>query len=85
MRFAFIARHRHIWPVSWLCETLKVSRSGFHTWLNRATSAHEIQDAKLVTPSRRASRSATGPMALAASGAMFLKKAWPAAFIGSKG
>ncbi|SLN78095.1 IS2 transposase TnpB [Roseisalinus antarcticus] len=49
MRFAFIAKHRHIWPVSWLCEVLEVSRSGFHAWLTRPTSAHEIQDAKLVT------------------------------------
>ncbi|HHW32960.1 MAG TPA: IS3 family transposase [Paracoccus solventivorans] len=49
MRFAFIARHRHIWPVSWLCQVLEVSRSGFHAWLNRPASAREIQDAKLVT------------------------------------
>ncbi len=49
MRFAFIARHRHIWPVSWLCEVLEVSRSGFLAWLNRPTGAREIQDAKLVT------------------------------------
>ncbi|WP_420006289.1 IS3 family transposase [Arenibacterium sp. LLYu02] len=49
MRFAFIAKHRHIWPVSWLCDVLEVSRSGFHAWLNRPTSAREIQDAKLVT------------------------------------
>lgn len=49
MRFAFIAKHRHIWPVSWLCEVLDVSRSGFHAWLTRPTSAREIEDAKLVT------------------------------------
>jgi putative transposase len=49
MRFAFIAKHRHIWPVSWLCDVLEVSRSGFHAWLTRPTSAREIQDAKLVT------------------------------------
>lgn len=49
MRIAFIARHRHIWPVSWLCEVLRVSRSGFHAWLTRPTSAHEIQNARLVT------------------------------------
>ena len=49
MRFAFIAKHRHIWPVSWLCDVLDVSRSGFHAWLNRPTSAREIHDAKLVT------------------------------------
>ena len=34
MRFAFIARHRSIWPVAWLCDALDVSRSGFHAWLN---------------------------------------------------
>jgi transposase len=32
-----------------LCEVLEVSRSGFNAWLNRPTSAPEIQDAKLVT------------------------------------
>ena len=48
MRFAFIAKHRHIWPVSWLCEVLEVSRSGFHAWLSRPTSTREIHDAKLV-------------------------------------
>ena len=48
MRFAFIARHRHIWPVSWLCKALEVSRSGFHAWLNRPASTREIHDAKLV-------------------------------------
>lgn len=49
MRFAFIARHRHIWPVSWLCDVLEVSRSGFHAWLNRPTSTREIDDAKPIT------------------------------------
>ena len=48
MRFAFIAKPRHIWPVSWLCEALDVSRSGFHAWLNRPTSAREIHDTELV-------------------------------------
>jgi putative transposase len=49
MRFAFIAKHRHIWPVSWLCDVLEVTRSCFHAWLIHPTSAHEIQDARLVT------------------------------------
>ena len=48
MRFAFVARHRRIWPVSWLCDVLDVSRSGFHAWLTRPTSARAIRDAKLV-------------------------------------
>lgn len=49
MRFAFIAKHRHIGPVSWLCDVLEVSRSGFHAWLNRPLSDRAIFDAKLVT------------------------------------
>ncbi|MBP6727447.1 MAG: IS3 family transposase [Thauera sp.] len=49
LRFAFITKHRHIWPVSWLCEVLEVSRSGFHAWLNRPLSDRAILDAKLVT------------------------------------
>jgi putative transposase len=47
MRFAFIAKYRHIWPVSWLCEVLEVSRSGFHAWFNRPSSERAIHDAKL--------------------------------------
>ena len=48
MRFAFIAKHRHVWPVSWLCETLDVSRSGFHAWLSRPASAHALADERLL-------------------------------------
>jgi transposase len=35
---AFIAKHRSVWPVAWLCEALDVSRSGFHAWLGRRPS-----------------------------------------------
>ena len=44
MRFAFIAKHRGIWPVSWLCGALGVSRSGFHAWLVRVPSARARSD-----------------------------------------
>jgi transposase len=29
MRFEFVAKHRGIWPASWICEALGVSRSGW--------------------------------------------------------
>jgi putative transposase len=48
MRFAFIAKHRSIWPVAWLCKALDVSRSGFHAWLNRSPSARSRHDEELV-------------------------------------
>jgi putative transposase len=47
MRFAFIAKHRGIWPASWICEALGVSRSGFHAWLSRAPSARARRDEAL--------------------------------------
>jgi len=53
MRFAFIAKHRSIWPVAWLCEALDVSRSGFHAWLNRSPSRRFQEDESLVDVIRR--------------------------------
>jgi putative transposase len=44
MKFVFIAKHRNIWPVAWLCEAMGVSRSGFHAWLNRSPSARSPSD-----------------------------------------
>ena len=39
MKFAIVAKHRNVWSVSWICAALRVSRSGFHAWLNRPASA----------------------------------------------
>ena len=38
VKFAFIAKHRGIWPAEWLCEALGVSRGGFYAWLTRPRS-----------------------------------------------
>jgi putative transposase len=47
MKFGFIAKHRAIWPASWLCEALGVSRSGFHAWLTRTPSARSRSDEEI--------------------------------------
>ena len=47
MRFAFIAKHRGIWPVLWICEALGVSRSGYHDWLVRPPSTRARIDDQL--------------------------------------
>ena len=47
MKFGFIAKHRGVWPVSWICEALGVSRSSFHAWLGRAPSARARSDKML--------------------------------------
>ena len=48
MKFAFVAKHRSIWPVAWLCEALDVSRSGFHAWLTRSPSNRTRYDDALL-------------------------------------
>jgi putative transposase len=52
MIFGFIAKHRVIWPVSWMCEALGVSRSDFHAWLNRSPSRRTRYDEALVAQNR---------------------------------
>src|SRR4051794_25085750 len=44
MKFVFIAKHRNIWPVAWLCNAMGVSRSGFHAWLKRTPSVRSRSD-----------------------------------------
>ncbi len=50
--FGFVAKHRGIWPISWMCDALGVSRSGFHAWLSRPPSARAVRDGMLVAAMR---------------------------------
>jgi putative transposase len=47
MKFGFIAKHRGIWPVRWICEALGVSRAGFYAWLTRPRSQRSRSDDEL--------------------------------------
>jgi putative transposase len=49
MKFAFIAKHRGIWAVDWMCEALGVSRGGFYGWLTRPRSQRSRDDEELGT------------------------------------
>jgi putative transposase len=53
MRFAFIAKHRNIWPVAWLCEALDVSRSGFHAWATRSPAKRTLDNEALLAAIRQ--------------------------------
>jgi len=44
MMFGFIAKHRGIWPVTWMCGALGVSKSGFFAWLTRTPSVRAQAD-----------------------------------------
>ena len=48
MIFGFVAKHRAIWPLSWIYEKLGVSRSGLHAWLNRSPSRWAREDEVLL-------------------------------------
>lgn len=48
MRFGFIAKHRGIWPMLWMCEALDVSRSGFYEWLTRPRAWRTLDNERLV-------------------------------------
>ena len=52
MKFAFIAKHRGIWPAGWVCEALGVSRGGFYAWLTRSPSARARADEALMAKVR---------------------------------
>ena len=47
MKFAFIAKHRGIWPAGWMCGALGVSRGGFYAWLTRPRSERSRSDEEL--------------------------------------
>ena len=75
MKFAFIAKHQGIWPLSWLCSALGVSRSGVHAWLTRKPSQRAIDDERI----------GAEPMAPAGSGTTSWRTASIAACTGSSG
>jgi len=50
--FAFIAKHRAIWPVAWLCGALGVSCGGFYAWLTRPRSQRSRSDEELTVKVR---------------------------------
>ena len=48
MTFRFIADNADEWPVTWMCEALEVSVSGYHAWAARADSPTEVWRRELV-------------------------------------
>ena len=61
MKFGFIAKHRGIWPVLWMCEALGVSRGGFYAWLTRPRSQRSRDDHSAWCQVRASFLAATAP------------------------
>jgi putative transposase len=53
VKFGFVAKHRGVWPVLLMCETLGVSRTGFYAWLSRPRSQRSRDDEVLGTQVRQ--------------------------------
>ena len=53
MKFKLIAKHQGIWPLTWMCEVLDVSRTGFYSWLSRPPSQRQREDEVLIRQIRR--------------------------------
>ena len=47
MKFSFVAKHRGIWAVDWMCGALGVSRGGFYAWLTRPRSKRSRDNEEL--------------------------------------
>ena len=47
MRYVFIDRYRHLYPVLVMCNVLKVSSSGYYAWRGRPESRRSREDRKL--------------------------------------
>src|SRR5919205_2500802 len=52
VKFSFIAKHRGIWAVDWMCGALGVSRGGFYAWLTRPRSKRSGDNEALATKVR---------------------------------
>lgn len=54
MRFAFISAQKALWPITVLCRTLLVSKSGFYSWLRRPECDRAREDRRLAMLARKA-------------------------------
>ena len=86
MRFAFIAKHRGIWPVAWLCEALVFRAVGLSCLARPGTECPRSERRRDRRQGARQLRlQLIAPTALAGSGTMFWPKAYHAACIASNG
>lgn len=55
MKYAFIVRHRDVWPTRVMCRAMNVSASGFYEWFGRPASEHSQTDTRLTRSIRESS------------------------------
>ena len=52
MRYSFIRRQKKAYPISWLCQLLRVNRSGYYQYLKRNEQVKSDEEVKLETEAR---------------------------------
>jgi len=52
VRYRQVDRHRSKHPTRWMCAALRVSTSGYYSWLRRPESTHRREDRRLLTEIR---------------------------------
>ena len=60
MRYQFIQEHIGHFPLSALCRTMRVSRSGYTAWRERPVSRRDQQEKELLIRIREAHRQSKG-------------------------
>jgi hypothetical protein len=63
-KYAFIAAHASIYPVSVICRVLGLARSGYYAWKRGRTSARAERDAPSAGRLKPSSGPAARPMAV---------------------
>ncbi len=53
VKYAFIVRHRDVWPTRAMCRAMNVSASGFYEWFGRSASERSLSDARLARSIRK--------------------------------
>jgi putative transposase len=79
MKYAFIDKHKSIWPVSVLCEQLEISPRGYHQLRQRQTVSPVVASAAMRSwrISKRSMCSSTENMVGRVCGKSF----WPMVFV----
>jgi putative transposase len=60
VKFGFVQEHRGTFRVGMMCRVLKVSRSGYYAWRQRAPSRRELEDRRHAGAIRKAHRESRG-------------------------
>jgi len=60
MRYQFIDADTRVYPIVLICNTMRVSRSGYYSWRSREKSARQLEHEELIPIVKEAARESRG-------------------------